>query len=107
MRKKILFPIIAALFISLKNSAQDFHLTQYDAFSLYLNPALTGAYLGDDWSYKIHTIYRSQWKTIPTKPYQTYGVGFDKPYRRVGIGGYLLDNRSGMADFNTLNFQLS
>jgi type IX secretion system PorP/SprF family membrane protein len=107
MRTKILIPIIIALSVSMKSYAQDFHLTQYDAFSLYLNPALTGAYLGDDWSYKIHTIYRTQWKTIPNKPYQTYGLGFDKPYKRVGVGGYLLNNRSGSADFNTLNFQLS
>ncbi|MCD6019329.1 MAG: putative rane protein [Bacteroidetes bacterium] len=107
MKTKIILPIIVALIISAKSKAQDFHLTQYDAFSLYLNPALTGEYLGDEWSYKIHTVYRSQWKTLPVKPYQTYGLGFDKPYKRVGIGGYLLDNRSGGLDFNTLNFQLS
>lgn len=107
MKTKIFFPLIICFFISMKVKAQDFHLTQYDAFSLYLNPALTGNYLGEDWDYRIYSVYRSQWKTLPAKPYTTYGIGYDMPYKRFGIGGYLLNNRSGMMNFNTLNFQLS
>lgn len=107
MKTKIFIPLIMCLLLSIKSKAQDFHLTQYDAFSLYLNPALTGNYLGEDWDYRIHAVYRTQWKTLPTKPYQTYGVGYDKAYKRFGIGGFVLDNRSGMYDFNTLNFQVS
>lgn len=107
MKTKIFIPIIIALFISVKSKAQDFHLTQYDAFALYLNPALTGEYLGEEWKHKIHAVYRTQWKTLPVKPYQTYGIAFDKPYKRMGIGASVLNNRSGGLNFNTLNFQLS
>lgn len=107
MKTKIFIPIILFFFITVQTKGQDFHLTQYDAFSLYLNPALTGDYLGDAWSYKIQTVYRSQWRSLITKPFQTYGIGFDKPYKRVGVGGFILNNRSGAYDFNTLNFQLS
>jgi type IX secretion system PorP/SprF family membrane protein len=107
MKTKLFIPLIICLFISVKSKAQDFHLTQYDAFSLYLNPALTGNYLGDSWDYRVYSVYRTQWKTLPNKPYSTYGIGYDMPYKRFGIGGYLLDNRSGSMNFNTLNFQLS
>lgn len=107
MKTKIFIPIILCLCLSTKSEAQDFHLTQYDAFSLYLNPALTGNYLREDWSYKVQAVYRTQWKTLPAKPYQTYGIGFDMPYKRFGVGAYVLDNRSGGLNFNTLNFQVS
>lgn len=105
MKRYIL--IIISCITVMQSNAQDFHLTQYDAFTMYMNPALTGNYLGDNWDYKIQTIYRSQWKTLPTKPYRTYGIGYDMPYKRFGIGGYLLNNKSGAMNFNTLNFQLS
>jgi type IX secretion system PorP/SprF family membrane protein len=107
MKTKLFIPLIICLFMTVKIKAQDFHLTQYDAFSLYLNPALTGNYLGEDYDYKIYSVYRTQWKTLPTKPYQTYGVGYDRAYKRFGIGAYVLDNRSGALDFNTFNFQVS
>ena len=107
MKSKLLITVVICSFISMKSKAQDFHLTQYDAFSMYQNPALTGNYLGEDWDYRIHSVYRTQWKTLPNKPYRTYGIGYDMPYKRFGIGGYLLNNRSGVLNFNTLNFQLS
>lgn len=88
--------------------AQDFHLTQYDAFSLYLNPALTGNYLNEtDADYKVTTVYRTQWRPLATRPYATYGASYDMPYKRFGLGGYILDNKSGGPNFNTLNFQAS
>jgi type IX secretion system PorP/SprF family membrane protein len=41
------------------------------------------------------------------KPFTTYGISYDQPYKRFGIGAYILNNRSGAAKFNTLNFQVS
>jgi type IX secretion system PorP/SprF family membrane protein len=87
--------------------AQDFHLAQYDQYSMYLNPALTGNFLGEDADYRVATVYRSQWRPLTSKPYVTYGAGYEMPYKKFGLGGYLLDNRSGGMNFNTLNFQLS
>src|SRR3954468_278812 len=87
------------IFLSVgKIIAQDFHLTQYDAFPLYMNPALTGNYLGETGhDYKIHSVYRTQWRALATKPYSTYGVGYDQKLQkeRFGVGGYILNNRSG------------
>lgn len=104
---KKLIAIIFCFISMMQAKAQDFHLTQYDAFTMYMNPALTGNYLGENWDYRIHSVYRTQWRTLPTKPYRTYGVGYDMPYKRFGLGGYLLNNKSGAMNFNTLNFQLS
>src|ERR1035437_664121 len=107
MRKKIIIPALFILVLSLKINAQDFHLTQYDAFPLYLNPALTGNYLGEDADYKINAVYRSQWRSMIKQPFTTYGVSYDQPYKKFGIGAYIINNRAGVAKYNTLNFQLS
>ena len=98
---------ICFLVISLVGFAQDFHLSQYDLFSMYLNPALTGNYLGEKTDYKIYSSMRNQWRSLGGKPFSTYGVGYDMKYQKFGIGSYLLNNRAGIANFNTLNFQLS
>jgi type IX secretion system PorP/SprF family membrane protein len=107
MKRKLIIPAFFILAFSQGVSAQDFHLTQYDAFHLYMNPALTGNYLGEDADYKINSVYRSQWRSMIRKPFTTYGISYDQPYKRFGLGAYILNNRSGAAKFNTLNFQLS
>jgi type IX secretion system PorP/SprF family membrane protein len=107
MKKLIIFISVAFLVYSTEIKAQDFHLAQYDAFSLYLNPALTGNFLGQKADYRASTIYRSQWRSLSKKPFATYGLGYDMPYKKFGIGAYLLNNKAGIANFNTLNFQLS
>jgi type IX secretion system PorP/SprF family membrane protein len=107
MRKKIIIAALIGLAFSPGVKAQDFHLTQYDAFHLYQNPALTGNYLGEETDYKINSVYRSQWRSMIRKPFTTYGISYDQPYKRFGIGAYILNNRSGAAKFNTLNFQVS
>jgi type IX secretion system PorP/SprF family membrane protein len=107
MKLRSIIGIFSISVLSFTVKAQDFHLTQYDAFPLYLNPALTGNYLGEDADYKINAVYRSQWRSMVKKPFSTYGISYDQPYKKFGIGAYILNNRSGAAKFNTLNFQLS
>jgi type IX secretion system PorP/SprF family membrane protein len=88
-------------------SAQDFHVSQYDVLTLYNNPALTGVLHDESKAdYKIYLTNRSQWKAI-VKPYKTYSIAFDMKYKRFGIGALLINNRSGLGNFNTLNFLLS
>lgn len=105
MKVKVFILVFLCCVLSLSVRAQDFHLAQYDAFNLYLNPALTGNYLGESGDYKISSVYRTQWRALTPKPYTTYGVSYDMPYKKFGFGGYLLDNRSGVGNFNTLDFQ--
>jgi type IX secretion system PorP/SprF family membrane protein len=87
--------------------AQDPHLSQYDAFPVYLNPSLTGNYLGEDADYRISSVYRSQWRALTPKPYTTYGVAYDQTVKRFGVGGYILNDKEGVGNYNTLNVQLS
>jgi type IX secretion system PorP/SprF family membrane protein len=108
MKKQLTISLTVALIICASRiQAQDFHLSQYDAFALYLNPALTGQFQAEKADYRAGTIYRTQWRSMTRKPFATYGLFYDMPYKRFGIGAYLLNNRAGIANFNTLNFQVS
>jgi type IX secretion system PorP/SprF family membrane protein len=106
--KRVLYILaLAAGIIPVSVQSQDFHITQYDMFPMYMNPALTGNYLGEEGDYRIHTLYRSQWRMLAAKPFSTFGAGYDAKYQKFGLGGYILNNRSGVANFNTMNVQLS
>ena len=108
MKTKIFISVFfLACVLSIQVKAQDFHLAQYDAFSLYLNPALTGNYLGEEGDYRISSVYRTQWRALTPKPYTTYGISYDMPYKKFGLGAYLLENKSGTGNFSTLDFQTS
>lgn len=87
--------------------AQDFHLSNYDAATLYLNPALTGMNYPNHSDFRIDANYRSQWKSVIPKPYTTVSIGGDFSLKRFGIGGFIISNRSGIGNINTLNALLS
>lgn len=84
--------------------AQDFHLSQYDAPPLFLNPALTGMF---DGKFRLHGHYRTQWAAIATKPFTTTGLSFDMPVKKFGIGLQVMNYRAGAGDFNVLSALLS
>jgi type IX secretion system PorP/SprF family membrane protein len=107
MKTKICIPVLLCFFILTELKAQDPHLSQYDAFPVYLNPSLTGNYLGEEGDYRISSVYRSQWRALTPKPYTTYGVGYDQTVNKFGVGGYILDDKSGVGNYNTMNVQLS
>jgi type IX secretion system PorP/SprF family membrane protein len=87
--------------------AQDYHLSQFDMAPMYMNPALTGMYLGERNKFRMNGNYRSQWQKLQGKPYSTVAYGFDMPYQRYGFGIYLMDNLAGNGNFGTFNFLLS
>lgn len=91
--------------------AQDFHLAQYDVATPYLNPAITGMYGNEEAQYKIYIDSRSQWRSLGMKPYLTTFLAYDMPYyinqKKVGFGGYFINNRTGPGNFNTTGFMLS
>lgn len=110
MRKKINY-VILLLFAAQRLAAQDFHLSQYETATQYLNPALTGMYLGDKADYRVYADYRSQWLSPALKPYSTAYLAYDMPLSKwghdFGFGGYLINNRSGMGLLNSFSFILS
>jgi len=82
-------------------------MSQYDAFPLYLNPALTGMRMDGDWDYRINANYKEQSNYLG-QPFQTVAAGFDMPLSsRFSIGQYIIDNQGANGYFNTLNFVLS
>jgi type IX secretion system PorP/SprF family membrane protein len=96
----LLLPLVAT---AATLCAQDYHLSQYDLAPLYLNPALTGRYLGDKNDFRISGNYRTQWQKMKGKPYSTVAVGYDMPYQKWGFGGYIVDNIAGDGNYSTLN----
>jgi len=110
MRRKVNYTILFLL-AALHVVAQDFHLSQYEMAPQYLNPALTGMYCGEKGDYRVAADYRSQWLSPSLKPYSTAYLSYDRPVSKwnqdFGLGGYLINNRSGISSLNTFNFILS
>ncbi|CAG5086079.1 PorP/SprF family type IX secretion system membrane protein [Parvicella tangerina] len=99
------FLIILIALISLgKVKAQDFHLSMYDAAPLFLNPAMTGVFEGD---WRVHTHYRTQWKTVNFKPYTTGAVSFDLPVKKWGFGAQIMNYRAGIGNYNAFQALIS
>lgn len=79
-------------------SAQDFHLSQYDAAALNTNPALTGMFEG---KHRIHTHYRTQWSAVATRPFQTGVVSFDtRLNKKWSLGVQVLNYNAGAGFYN-------
>ncbi|HEX8517573.1 MAG TPA: PorP/SprF family type IX secretion system membrane protein [Bacteroidia bacterium] len=95
---------ITLVFSSVAVRAQDFHLSQYDAPPLFLNPALTGMF---DGKYRVHAHYRTQWAAVATKPFTTTGISFDMPIKKFGAGLQVMNYRAGAGNFNALSVLLS
>ncbi|UKN03204.1 PorP/SprF family type IX secretion system membrane protein [Paracrocinitomix mangrovi] len=105
---KKLTVIISTIVLSVNVSAQDFHNSQFEQSSLYLNPALTGQDITEDADWRAATLYRSQWGQISTKPFSSIYASYDARLKeRWGIGGYIINNQAGAPTFRTFNFMVS
>jgi type IX secretion system PorP/SprF family membrane protein len=104
--KKIFSLLCGSFFLlgSASIEAQDFHLSQYDASPLFLNPAMTGMF---DGKYRMHLHYRTQWSKVSTKPFTTTGAAFDTPVKKFGIGLQVMNYRAGAGSYNSLSALLS
>jgi len=111
METKKISCLLVGLVLSACLDAQDFHLSQYESAPLYLNPALTGMYVGDKGDFRLSNDYRSQWKSVSNTPFSTIYLAYDQPYqikkKRIGLGAYLINERAGIGHFNTLSFMTS
>ena len=92
--------ILFLLVMSFNVIGQDFHLSQYDAAALNINPALTGAFRGD---MRVHGHYRNQWLAVANKPFTTYLVAFDINKDNWAFGGQLANRRAGQGNYNHLS----
>lgn len=92
--------ILMSLLIGVRSFGQDFHLSQYDAAPLYLNPAQTGLFNG---TYRVCANYRTQWAAIATKPFTTAAISYDQSFQKLSAGMQILNYRAGAGDFNAFN----
>jgi len=100
--------IVICLFAVAPAYSQDHHFSQYDMSLQYLNPALTGMTIDEPYAWRANTIYRSQWRSIASKPFTNQLMAYDMPFKKsIGLGGYILNNRAGAGQLNTLNVMLS
>ena len=84
---------------------QDAHISQFFSSEVTLNPALTGQFKGEHRGY---LNYRAQWKSVIKRdPYETTILSYDRPFKRFGIGGYIMNNQAGSSGINFLNIVLS
>jgi type IX secretion system PorP/SprF family membrane protein len=88
--------------------AQDFHLSQSDAFSQYLNPAMTGMFSGE---FRANVHVRSQWANVIPNPFNTPHLKFLRSaptyLRDLRGGGYILNYRAGSGHYNVVNLVFS
>ncbi len=108
IRSYISIATISITLFATKISAQDFHLSQFDANPLYLNPALTGLRLNEDWNYRFNLNYREQKGNYLGRSNRIFAAGFDKPYNnKFSFGEFIINNNSINSSLNTLNCMLS
>lgn len=109
MRKHFfLFVIVSFLLAgSFKAQAQvDAHFSQYYAYPMWLNPALTGVIDGE---YRAQVNYKRQWASI-TSPFNTIGASLDVyPHegRGLGMGITVLNQAAGDGGYNYTDALLS
>lgn len=99
--RKFFYLAIIVFFISAPGKAQvDPHFSQFYAYSLWLNPGMTGVMDGD---YRITGIYRSQWSNVMT-PFSTAGFSADfTTGSHLNFGANFLNQTAGDAGYKYLN----
>jgi type IX secretion system PorP/SprF family membrane protein len=97
-RTLILITIVLQVALTQKAGAQvDPHFSQYYAYPLWLNPALTGVFDGDG---RVMGNFKDQWATV-TNGYRTVGLSADiKPTEKVGMGLNIINQAAGTAGYN-------
>ncbi|WP_316805831.1 PorP/SprF family type IX secretion system membrane protein [Pedobacter agri] len=102
---KVYVAIVGLVICSAKSFAQtDPHFSQYYAYPLWLNPALTGVVDGD---YRASVNFKQQWGAL-NNSFLTGGASFDMaPKKNFAFGATVLNQRAGELDFNYLTALVS
>lgn len=103
--------IIFLLLCSVKLHAQDIHFSQFYNTPMLQNAANTA--LMSDRDYRVSSIYRDQWSSIPA-PFKTFSVaGEFQTFRNnaftnwLGIGVYGISDRAGDGDLSLTSYGLN
>jgi type IX secretion system PorP/SprF family membrane protein len=106
LRRNILILLLFPLFAR----SQDMHFSQFDGSLLNISPAFTGLFNGD---FRLSSIYRGQWHTVPVS-YSTFNLNGEAKIRPrllirdfIGAGFTFNSDRAGDANYGTTQFYLS
>ncbi|MGN8072249.1 PorP/SprF family type IX secretion system membrane protein [Mucilaginibacter sp. SG564] len=100
MKKRVI--VIMAILLQIGAISQlkaqiDPHFSQYYAYPLYLNPALTGVINGD---VRVNANFKNQYATI-NNAYQTGALSVDfRPTDKVGVGFNVINQAAGDVGYN-------
>lgn len=104
---KLVFYFIMTI-VTTQMVAQDIHFSQFYTSPLTLNPALTGNYFGD---LRITGNYRTQWKSIDNKPFNTIAFGLEKQFHyythNYSFGAQVVSDESGYVGLQVSKFLIS
>lgn len=102
---KVYVVAVGLVICSAQSFAQvDPHFSQYYAYPLWLNPALTGVVDGD---YRASVNFKQQWGSLNSS-FLTGGASFDMaPKKNFAFGATVLNQRAGELDFNYLTALVS
>lgn len=111
MKKILLLTAVCYVQCALFNAfAQDIHFSQFYNAPLVMNPALTGAFSGDQ---RAIINYKDQWRTVGS-PYQTALVSFDMGIMKkkwksayLGTGITVYSDKAGDTQLGTTQVNLS
>ncbi|RYD92550.1 MAG: type IX secretion system membrane protein PorP/SprF [Sphingobacteriales bacterium] len=98
--KKLLITIAVLLRLGAASQLQaqvDPHFSQYYAYPMWLNPALTGVINGD---LRVNANFKNQWATI-NNAYKTGAISVDmRPTEKIGVGLNIINQAAGDAGYN-------
>ncbi|MFK8038245.1 MAG: PorP/SprF family type IX secretion system membrane protein [Crocinitomicaceae bacterium] len=92
--------LVLLVILPLQLIGQDFHMSQYDAAALNVNPAFTGQFRGD---MRVHGHYRNQWRAVANRPFATYLVSLDFNKRNWAFGGQIANFNAGLSGYNEIS----
>jgi type IX secretion system PorP/SprF family membrane protein len=82
--------------VTINAVSQEIHFSQFYANPLSINPANTAWY---DGNLRVNAMYRTQWRAIDAKPFQTVSFGLEKQFQfydfSYGIGVCAIRDESG------------
>lgn len=95
MKKISILILLLFVFIGGNSTAQDVHFSQFLDAPLLQNPSFAGTSNGD---YRAIVNYRTQWGSVSSNPFETFGANFDMRFNKSQTGNFFAGGISMYTD---------